>query len=216
MTQRPAPTDSEPTISADLVVRRELAQSHARLRALLTRKLRDPLEADEVLQTFAVKALARSWSVREVTSVRAWLGRVLTTTLIDHQRRKSAGLRRYAPSETMGLEQPSQDPDPELDAGICDCLYAILPTMRSGYADIIRRLDILAEDREAVAGSLKTTVNNLNVRLHRARQVLRRRLEESCLTCPEHGFLNCTCGEERRRAEIRRRARSRETDVCAV
>jgi RNA polymerase sigma-70 factor (ECF subfamily) len=31
--------------------------------------------------------------------------------------------------------------------------------------------------------------------VHRARQALRRRLEESCGTCAEHACLDCSCGE---------------------
>jgi RNA polymerase sigma-70 factor (ECF subfamily) len=32
------------------------------------------------------------------------------------------------------------------------------------------------------------------VRLHRARQALKRELERSCGTCATHGCLDCTCG----------------------
>ena len=33
----------------------------------------------------------------------------------------------------------------------------------------------------------------LNVRVHRGRQALKTRLQQMCLTCPVHGFLDCDC-----------------------
>lgn len=48
------------------------------------------------------------------------------------------------------------------------------------------------------------TLNNINVRLHRGRQALKLRLEEMCLTCPEHGFLDCRCDEAERSRQRRK------------
>jgi RNA polymerase sigma-70 factor (ECF subfamily) len=36
-------------------------------------------------------------------------------------------------------------------------------------------------------------VNNVTVRLHRARQALKIRLEQMCRSCVVHGFLDCRC-----------------------
>jgi hypothetical protein len=47
-----------------------------------------------------------------------------------------------------------------------------------------------------VACQLGLTPNNLAVRLHQARQALRKRLEQTCETCPTHGFRNCACPRE--------------------
>ena len=183
-------------------VRRELAQSHRQLRAFLQRRLGDPHEADEVLQSFAVKALARSWSLRDVKSVRGWLGRILATTLIDHQRSASVRRRRHAVQDDPRAGELTA-PAAEIDEAVCDCLHSLLPTLKPEYAEAIRRLDIAGEPRDRVAAELGTTPNNLGVRLHRARKALQRRLEAMCLTCPEHGYFNCSCEEERRRAEMR-------------
>lgn len=188
--------------SPDEAVRRELARSHRRLRTFLQRRVGDPHEADEVLQSFAVKALARSWSLRDVGSVRGWLGRILATTLIDHQRRAGVRRRRQAPQNGPQVEDMAA-PDAPLDQAVCDCLHGLLPTLKPEYAEAIRRLDIAGEPRDRVAAELGTTSNNLGVRLHRARKALQRRLEAMCLTCPEHGYFDCRCEEERARAETR-------------
>ena len=81
----------------------------------------------------------------------------------------------------------------DADQAVCLCLYRLLPTLRPEYAEMIRRVDLEEELRSVAAADLGMTSNNLSVRLYRARQALRRGLEELCLTCPEHGFLDCGC-----------------------
>ena len=66
--------------------------------------------------------------------------------------------------------------------------------------------DILGEPRDRIAASMGTTLNNVAVRLHRGRQALRKRLEEMCLTCPVHGFLDCRCEEAERIRQLVRGA----------
>lgn len=202
---RPFTTPSAVAASSDLLVRQELARTHKQIRGFLNGRLGDLGEADEVLQTFAVRALSNSRSLRNVESVRAWLRRILATTLVDHYRRRAAISRVQAPEEAADLDRLAA-PGSELDGAICECMHALLPTLRPLYAEAIRRLDILGEPREDVATELSMSVNSLTVRLHRARNALRNRLQAMCLTCPEHGYFNCQCEQEQRRREARARA----------
>jgi len=93
------------------------------------------------------------------------------------------------------LEKHTVEPDTELDGVICNCLYKLLPTLKAEYADVVWRADILGEPRDRIAASLGVTLNNVTVRIHRGRHALKERLEEMCLTCPVHGFLECRCSE---------------------
>jgi len=185
---------------SDAAVRRELLEVHRELLGFLRRRLRNPEEAEEVLQRFAVRALERASELRDVRTVRGWLGRILATTIVDHQRLAIRRRHREVPMEPEALERASDAlaPDPEVDGIVCDCLYKLLPTLRPDYADVIWRADILGEPRDRIAASLGTSLNNVNVRLHRGRRALKTRLEETCLTCPVHGFLDCRCDEAER------------------
>jgi RNA polymerase sigma factor (sigma-70 family) len=153
-------------------------------------------EAEDVLQRFSVRALERSSDLRDVRTVRAWLGRILASTIVDHQRR--AVRKRRRAMENSHIESLAVEPDIELDGAICNCLYKLLPTLKADYAEVVWRADILGEPRDRIAASLGATLNNVTVRLHRGRQALKRRLEEMCLTCPAHGFLDCRCDEAKR------------------
>ena len=189
---------------ADAAMRHALIEGHKDLLAFLRRRLGSQAEAEEVLQRFSVRALERASDLRDVHTVRGWLGRILATTIVDHQRRAIRRRRRELAMEQQDLELASHAiaRDPEVDRVVCDCLYKLLPTLKSDYADVIWRADILGEPRDRMAASLGTTLNNIAVRLHRGRQALRKRLEEMCLTCPVHGFLDCRCEEAERIREM--------------
>jgi RNA polymerase sigma factor (sigma-70 family) len=175
----------------DAVVQRALVEARQEILHFLQQRLRNRDEAEEVLQRFSVRALERATQLRDVQTVRGWLGRILATTIIDHQR--SLSRRRRREIHIDGVDIESLPADAELDAAICNCLYRLLPTLKPEYADIVWRADILGEPRDRLAASLGTSLNNVTVRLHRGRQALRKRLKEMCRTCPVHGFLDCYC-----------------------
>jgi RNA polymerase sigma factor (sigma-70 family) len=178
---------------ADAAVRQALVDGHRRILAFLRRRLGSTEDGEEVLQDFMLRAIERSDDLRDIESVRGWLARLLATTIADHQRRAARRRRQAATAASVIEPASSIEPDLEIDKAVCDCLYALLPTLRPDYAEVIRRVDLLGEPRDQVAASLCVTVNNLAVRLHRARQALRKRLLEMCLTCPVHGFRSCGC-----------------------
>ena len=105
--------------------------------------------------------------------------------------------------EQTDVENLAGEPDKELDGAVCNCLHKLLPTLKPEYADVIWRADLLGEPRDRIAASLGVTLNNVTVRLHRGRQALKKRLEEMCLTCPIHGFLDCRCDEAERIRQLR-------------
>lgn len=178
----------------DAAVRRALVESQHDLLGYLTRRLGSPDAAAEVLQTFAVRALKRTGDIRDVDRVRGWLSRVLASTVADHQRARARARSRETALDELGENSSAFAVLPEDDAAICNCLHKILPTLKPEYAEIVWRADLLGEPRDRIAAALGTTLNNVTVRLHRGRQALRKRLEETCRTCPDHGFLDCRCG----------------------
>lgn len=186
-------SEDDPT---DTAVRRTLVESHSNFARFLQRRLMDPEEAEEVLQRFMLRAIERAGDLRDIDSVRGWLGRVLATTIIDHQRRAIRRRMREQAADPDTLARAADlalEPDAETDQAVCDCLYKLLPTLRPEYAQIIWRADLLDEPRDRIAVSLGTSLNNVAVRLHRARKALKLRLEHMCRTCVVHGFLDCGC-----------------------
>ncbi len=198
----PDPNEQAVRTVADAAVRQALVDSRRALLGHLRRRRGSADEAEDVLQAFVLRALSRSADLRDVRSIRGWLGRILATSIADHQRHAVRRRQRETVMSPGEFDAFSAEPDPELEEAVCNCLYKLLPTLKPEHAEVIWRIDLIGETREAVAARLDITLNALGVRLHRAREALKRRLQEMCLTCPVHGYLDCGCEEAER---IRRR-----------
>jgi len=188
---------------ADAAVRRALVEARQSFLAFLHQRLGNRDEAEEVMQRFALRALERASELRDIQSVRSWLGRIVATAIVDHQRRAIRQRRREIAVEPADIDNVAADLAEDVDAAVCDCMYKLLPTLKPEYAEVIWRADLLGEPRDRIAASLGTTLNNVTVRLHRGRQALKKRLDEMCLTCPVHGFLDCRCEEAQQIRERR-------------
>jgi RNA polymerase sigma-70 factor (ECF subfamily) len=185
MDPRPEPTGAPPPeVVAHLVA------SHRAFLGFLERRLPSRAAAEEVLQEAFVRTLERGGELREGEGAVAWFYRLLRNAIVDHHRRRGAegrALEREAREAEEGEE-------PELRSVICACMGELLPDLKPEYAELLRRVDLEEAPVAAAAAAAGITVNNAHVRLHRARQALKRSLERACGTCATHGCLDCTCG----------------------
>ncbi len=159
----------------------------------LVKRLGNRADAEDVLQEFCIRVLARKDQLREADRMDAWLYAVLRSTLNDHFR-KSGRSRRL--KEAVALEAQSavitDDPVEYMNV-ICNCVKGLITELRPGDAELVRRIDIDDEDRGIVAADLGLRSGTLNVRLHRARAALGDALIAHCGPCCHHGFDDCSC-----------------------
>lgn len=185
--------DSSDLVLHDLTHR--LVAEQPAFRAFLRKRLADDGVVEDLLQQSLVKAVERGHELKKSESAVGWFYRILRNAVADYYRTLAADNRKID-----GLRQEmiraGNDMTPALDEirpTICACLEPLLKEMRPAYADLIRRIDLEGESPFVAAKDLRVTPNNLTVRLHRARQALRVKLEEACGVCTKHGCLNCTC-----------------------
>ena len=188
---RNAPELSDPEISLSRtrsIVETALLENHRAFLQFLVRRLGDSDTAEDVLQQFYLRVLNRSSELKAAESVVAWQYKVLRSVLVDHYRKEATRRQRDADYALMlDLAEESWDVA-EPQNWVCACLYKVLPTLRQEYSDVLRRVDLGEMPPRRVAMDLGITANNVRVRLHRARQALKRALLESCTDCTKAGF----------------------------
>ena len=174
------------------LVETQLVKHHDAFLAFVRRRVADPELAADVLQDSLLKALRARDTIRDEESVVAWFYRILRRTIIDVYRRRAVDKRM--------LEEFQREPDvfasEEEQSVVCRCLELLLPTLKPEYAAALRQVDLAGGSPESVAKKLGITVNNLKVRLHRARNQLRTRLLETCEISATHRCLDCECDAE--------------------
>jgi RNA polymerase sigma-70 factor (ECF subfamily) len=170
-----------------------LREGHREFLRFVSRQTQNLHDAEDILQDFYLKAIRSARTIKEQGALKGWLAQVLRRTVTDYYRRASvrkAALLRLEIAEGLLVKI-----DDDAERAVCSCLYRILPTMPSEYAQLIWQVDLLGQPRSKVAKALGISANNLGVRIHRARRALHSALLRFCTTCPTHGFLNCTCEE---------------------
>ncbi|HEY6223376.1 MAG TPA: sigma-70 family RNA polymerase sigma factor [Gemmatimonadales bacterium] len=171
-----------------------LVDNHQRFLAFLERRTGSREVAEDILQDGFVRALERADSLRREKSAVAWFYRLLRNALVDYSRRRSTEDRALA---AAAMEHPDAEADVELRETICACVGELIETLKPEYRNALRMVELGGETVEAFARKTGITATNASVRLHRAREALRRRLLETCGTCVTHGCRDCECGRWR-------------------
>jgi RNA polymerase sigma factor (sigma-70 family) len=168
-----------------------LLENHARFLAFLERRVGSRDEAEDILQEAFVRSLDHAPSLQSSASATAWFYRVLRNAITDHYRRQSS--RGRALDRLAAETEVADTPDKELEAVVCACVVSLLETLKPEYGAAIRRVDLDGMSVRNYAEEVGITAGNAGVRLHRAREALRRQLARSCGTCLAHGCLDCRC-----------------------
>ena len=170
---------------------RVLLENHARFLAFVERRVGSRDEAEDILQEAFVRSLDRASSLRDSSSATAWFYRVLRNSLTDYYRRQDSRGRAITrlTAETDAMAQP----DAELEAVVCACILSLVETIKPEYGAAIRRVDLDGVSVRDYAEETGITPSNAGVRLHRAREALRKQVARTCGTCLKHECLDCTC-----------------------
>jgi RNA polymerase sigma-70 factor (ECF subfamily) len=173
---------------------RVLVDNHRRFLAFLQRRVGSREAAEDILQDAFVRGLGKMGSIRDGESAVAWFYRLLRNALVDHYRRAGAEARALEKIASLACGQEAAA-DEELREIVCGCIGSLIDLLKPEYAAAIRRVDLGGAPVKDFAAAAGITPGNAAVRLHRAREALRREVERACGTCATHGCLDCACAE---------------------
>lgn len=172
-----------------------LLENHAKFIKFLSSRVGSDAVAEDLLQQGLLRALQHKNQLNTNTNVIAWFYTVLRNILIDYHRSQAATERKHEKFfEELTVSGDNHSPsETEFGKEVCACMGLLIPLLRPSYAEILQKVDLAGQPVEVVATELNISAGNLTVRLHRARQALRKSLELFCGACSKHGCLDCTC-----------------------
>jgi RNA polymerase sigma factor (sigma-70 family) len=179
-----------PESVAPAVVSR-LVDSHREFLAFLQKRVGDRAVAEDILQDAFARGLDKIGDLHDDESAVAWFYRLLRNSVIDHYRRRASSGRAL---EAFASElEATGNPAPEVHTAICACVTRLADNLKPEYAEALRRIEVDGTAVKDYAAAAGLTAGNAAVRVHRAREALRREVARSCGTCAEHGCLDCHC-----------------------
>ncbi len=173
----------------------KLIECRNKFLGFLRKRLNSPQDAEDVFQNFCVKVLRSHASIKSGERLDAWLGITLRHTLTDHYRRQA--IRNHG-AETYAIEAKILAPEAgDVDEPACSCVAAAIQKLEPAQAELLSRLDLQEEPRDAIASDLGVSLNAWGVRVHRSRSALKKKIAEICPVCGDGKFMQCDCEHSR-------------------
>jgi RNA polymerase sigma-70 factor (ECF subfamily) len=169
-----------------------LVDNHRRFLAFLEKRVGSKEEAEDILQDGFARALERADEVRQEGSIIPWFYRLLRNAVTDHYRHRGAESR--AMERAAGMEETSTAlDDRELHDTVCGCVLGLMETLKPEYAAVLKEVELEEKPLTDYAKRVGITPGNAAVRVHRAREALRKQVIRTCGICGVHGCEDCAC-----------------------
>jgi len=181
--EQPATT----SLSSDAV--RRLVGAHREFLGFLQKRVESREVAEDILQSAFVRVLERGGEVRDEETVVAWFYRMLRNAVIDHYRRRASTERVL----DLWAKEFNEAVEPDLETEICQCVSGLMSSLKQEYREALQIVDLGEGSLNELAKVAGITPGNAAVRVHRAREALRKQVASACGTCVEHGCLDCHC-----------------------
>lgn len=159
--------------------------------AFATRQIGDLATAEELVQASYLKAAERLEQLESRDAARAWFYRMLRNAALDLRRRRGSEQRA---TDAFAAEHATAVDAAERAPRVCRCVAKALASLKPEYADVLQRVEIEGAAVKDFAREAGLQPGNAAVRVFRAREALRKKVESACGACAEGGgCLDCTC-----------------------
>jgi RNA polymerase sigma-70 factor, ECF subfamily len=169
----------------------KLVDGHRQFLAFVRSRVKSHDAAEDILQSAFVRGLDHGSELRAEESVVAWFYRVLRNAVIDYYREQASTERAL---EVWQRDfAPPDVPAPDARDEICRCMAFLLQTLKPEYREALEIVDVGEGTLTELAQRSGITSGNAAVRIHRAREALRKQVFKACSTCAKHGCFDCRC-----------------------
>ena len=167
-----------------------LVENHETFLKFLARRVGDRALAEDILHDAFVKVMSRPDQAPVDEGIVPWFYRNLRNATIDRFRRTATANKAL---EAFARELQPDAPSDAMQSEICACVSEVARSLKPEYADALVAVEVNGTPVKAFAEERGLTASNAGVRVHRAREALRKRVTQACGTCAEHGCFDCSC-----------------------
>lgn len=153
----------------------------------ILRLVRDPSLADDLTQETFLRAHQHLGELKDAGALEAWLYRIATNVSFDRlrQRERRGPTLPLLDTQEGGIEPVPEDgalrPDQLLEQKeMGDCVMRFLAELPASHREVLLLHDLQGYTDPEIARMLGLSLQNVKIRLHRARGQLRAALAEGC------------------------------------
>lgn len=149
----------------------------ARLRPFVARRVA-PADVDDVVQDTFVRVHRGLASLADSERFGAWVYRVASSAIADHQRARARHPQR--PALDADAEQPVLDANDHLESELAECVALFVARLPSPYREAVTLTELQGLTQRDAAAMLGISVSGMKSRVQRGRERIRRMFEACC------------------------------------
>ena len=143
------------------------------LKRFLHAKVSNEADVDDLLQEILIKTHNSLATLKNQTSVKAWLFQIANHAIIDHYRQQGRG------QENM-TEPSSSAPSEESDVDLSHCILPFINALPSHDANLLTAIDINNQSQKQYAAQIGVSYSTLKSRVQKSRSLLKKVFDDCC------------------------------------
>lgn len=147
---------------------------HRRFHAFLTARVATPALAERTLHAAYAHGSEEEHDLQDDEKIVPWFYKLVRTAL-DKTEYKRQGI------------------DKELKKLVGECVVDIVAMLKPDQAELIRKGELAEKSLKDLAHQARTSPVDIRLRLHRAREALKKKLMQALGACVEHALMDCAC-----------------------
>jgi RNA polymerase sigma-70 factor, ECF subfamily len=154
---------------------------YQRVRRFILSSVRDEWAADDLTQETFIRVQKKLDALHDPSKVASWIFRIAYNLCRDHFRGRDKALSNACELDeaTGGFKEAIMQKQLE-QCEMGACVHNVVRLLPDSLRTVIMLYDMAELGHREIAEILETTVDNVKVRLHRARKKLKALLEEKC------------------------------------
>jgi len=177
-------------------------QFYERIKKFILASVRDESVADDLVQDTFIRIQENLDSVKDPSKVSSWIFRIAYNLCQDHFRsRKKSSSHEEIHDGLVNLQETPLHKKVE-QGEMSQCVQDKVNLLPESLRSVLIFADVMESSHQEIANILGLSVENVKVRVHRARKKLKKILEEKCaFEVDERNVLVCEPVEKKKGRE---------------
>jgi RNA polymerase sigma-70 factor (ECF subfamily) len=153
---------------------------HGRLRSFVSRRVKQPADAEDVVQEIFLHIHRNLSTVRDEARLPAWIFKIARNAIVDYFRKNARPTEGLA--EDFDLPAPTEQPEIDHSAfkELAHCLEPMIEALPESYRHAIRLTELRGVAQSEAARQTGLSISGMKTRVQRARRKLKTMLWQCC------------------------------------
>lgn len=145
-------------------------QVQSELKGFVYKRVKDKAVTEDIVHDVFIKVQGKIQQLKETEKIFGWIYQITRNTIIDHYRKNS---RNINPKDIDWESSPSNYND-----CVTSCISELIPTLPAKYRIPLEMTELQNMSQLEVAEKLSLTYSTAKVRVQRARQILKAKMDQ--------------------------------------